>query len=354
MVGISSMNLIDVQAIVSNIMAVESMRSNRLVEHKSSQDLQIAAYQELNTSMAAVASAAEAIKSSARWVPASTTVTFSDSVADTGKVSAYSSAGAVSGNSPYPFTVDSIVDSGSATASITYTKNGVAVTQTSNSNTFSGLADFPGLTITVSGTTAGTVTLAPQVPSSSTSATMVTAAQNLVTALNNALNLIKVQTSANGALETDYTPQQVSQDLLSTAFDSNTLASLSDAGIVLTKVGSFTFDEATFSDAYDTRASTPFSYDIIGQVAAFAARVEAVATSVTSVTGSLSREVSSRQTRVSDLTQQIIDMNTALAQREDSLTIFYSELNAKIQALQSKQSYLQTSLDVFVKALTQN
>ena len=353
MVGISSMNLIDVQAIVSNVMAVESMRSNRLVEQKSAQDLQIAAYQELNTSMAAVASAAEAITSSARWVPASTTVTFSD-VADTGKVSAYSSAGAVSGNSPYPFTVTSIVESGSATASITYTKNGVAVTQTSNSNTFSGLADFPGLTITVSGTTAGTVTLAPQVPSSSTSATMVTAAQNLVTALNNALNLIKVQTSANGALETDYTPQQVSQDLLSTAFDSNTLASLSDAGIVLTKVGSFTFDEATFSDAYDTRASTPFSYDIIGQVAAFAARVEAVATSVTSVTGSLSREVSSRQTRVSDLTQQIIDMNTALAQREDSLTIFYSELNAKIQALQSKQSYLQTSLDVFVKALTQN
>ena len=143
MVGISSMNLIDVQAIVSNVMAVESMRSNRLVEQKSAQDLQIAAYQELNTSMAAVASAAEAITSSARWVPASTTVTFSD-VADTGKVSAYSSAGAVSGNSPYPFTVTSIVESGSATASITYTKNGVAVTQTSNSNTFSGLADFPG------------------------------------------------------------------------------------------------------------------------------------------------------------------------------------------------------------------
>lgn len=353
MVGISSMNLIDVQAIVSNVMAVESMRSNRLVEQKSAQDLQIAAYQELNTAIAAVASAAEAITSSARWVPASTTVTFSD-VADTGKVSAYSSAGAVSGNSPYPFTVTSIVDSGSATATLQYTKNGSTVTQTSTSNTFSNLADFPGLTITVSGTTTGTVTLAPQVPSSSTSATMVTAAQNLVTALNITLNLIKVQTSANGALETDYTPQQVSQDLLSTAFDSNTLASLSDAGIELTLVGSFTFDQATFSDAYDNRASTPFSYDIIGQVAAFASRVETLATATISVTGSLSREVSARQTQVSNLTQQILDMNAALAIREDSLTVFYAELNAKIQALQSKQSYLQTSLDVFVKALTQN
>ncbi len=122
----------------------------------------------------------------------------------------------------------------------------------------------------------------------------------------------------------------------------------------MTKVGSFTFDQATFSDAYDNKATTPFSYNIIGQVAAFAARVEAVATSTTSVTGSLSREVSFRQTRVSDLTQQITNMDTALAQREDSLTIFYSELNAKIQALQSKQSFLQTSLDVFVKALTKN
>jgi hypothetical protein len=324
------------------------------VEQKSAQDLQIAAYQELNTSMAAVYSAAEAITGSARWVPASTTVTFSD-VADTGKVSAYSSAGAVSGNSPYPFSVTSIVDSGSATASISYTKDGSTVTQTSDSNTFSGLADFPGLTITVSGTThPATVTLAPQVPSSSTSATMVTAAQNLVTALNATLNLIKVQTSANGALETEYTPQQVSQDLLSTVFDSNTLASLSDAGIELTLVGSFTFDEATFTDAYDNRASTPFSYDIIGQVAAFASRVETFAAATISVTGSLSSEVSSRQTQVSDLTQQIIDMNSALALREDSLTVFYAELNAKIEALQSKQSYLQTTLDVFVKALTAN
>ena len=349
MVGITSMNLIDVQAIVSNVMAVESMRSNRLVEQKSAQDAQIVAYQEINASMAAVATAAEAITSSSRWVPTSTSVTFSNSGADTGKVSAYSSAGAVSGNSPYPFSVTSIVDSGtgSTTASISYTKNGVAVTQTSSSNTFSGLADFPGLTITVSGITAGTVTLAPSATSTATSAVLEAAAQNLVTALNHTLNLIKVQTSPSGALETDYSPQQVSQSLLSTAFDSNTLASLSDAGITLTKVGSFTFDAVAFSEVYN-------NVDVIGQVAAFASRVETYATATISVTGSLSREVSARQTQVSNLTQQILDMNAALAIREDSLTVFYAELNAKIQALQSKQSYLQTSLDVFVKALTQN
>jgi hypothetical protein len=245
--------------------------------------------------------------------------------------------------------VDSVVDSGtgSTTASISYTKSGVSVTQTSTSNTFSGLADFPGLTITVSGITAGTVTLAPSATSATTSTVLETAAQNLVTALNNTLNLIKVQISASGALETDYTPRQVSQTLINTAFDSNTLASLADSGITLTKVGSFTFDAVAFSEVYNNA-------DVIGQVAAFASRVEAIATAATSVSGSLSREVSSRQTRAFDLSQQIIEMDAALALREDSLTVFYAELNAKIQALQSKQSYLQTSLDVFVKALTQN
>jgi flagellar hook-associated protein 2 len=183
---------------------------------------------------------------------------------------------------------------------------------------------------------------------------MTTAAQNLVTALNTTLNLIKVQTAANGVLETDYTPKELSQKLLATAVDSNTLASLADTGINLTRYGTFTFDSSTLSTAYDNRASTPASLDTIGQVAAFAARVDAIATAATSVTGSLSREVSFRQSRVSDLTQQILAMNTALTQRENSLTVFYSELNAKINSLQTQQSFLQTTLDVFVKALTKS
>ena len=349
MVGITSMNLIDVPSIVANIMTAESMRGTRLIEQKSTQDAQIVAYQALNVSMASVLSAAESITGSVSWVPTSTGVAFSD-VADTGLVSAYSTAGAVPGASPYAFSVTSIVGGGSATATISYTKGGATVTQTSSSNTFSGLTDFPGLTITVSGVTAGTVTLTPAATTATASSTMTTAASNLVTALNNMLNLIKVETAASGALDTDYTPREISQTLLSTAYDDYTLASLSDAGIEMTKVGSFTFDEAKLTAALAGGSAS----QVIGQVAAFAARVEAVATAATSVTGSISREVSTRQTRVSDLTQQITDMTEALALREDSLTVFYSELNAKIQALQTQKSFLQTTFDVFVKALTSN
>ena len=349
MVGITSMNLIDVPSIVANIMTAESMRGTRLVEQKSTQDAQMVAYQALNVSMAAALSAAESITGSVSWVPTSTGVAFSN-VADSGKVSAYSTAGAVPGASPYAFSVTSIVGGGSATATISYTKGGATVTQTSSSNTFSGLTDFPGLTITVSGVTAGTVTLTPAATTATASSVMTTAASNLVTALNNMLNLIKVETAASGALDTDYTPREISQTLLSTAYDDYTLASLSDAGIEMTKVGSFTFDEAKLTAALAGGSAS----QVIGQVAAFAARVEAVATAATSVTGSISREVSTRQTRVSDLTQQITDMTEALALREDSLTVFYSELNAKIQALQTQKSFLQTTFDVFVKALTSN
>ena len=347
MVGITSMNLIDVPSIVANIMTAESMRGTRLVEQKSTQDAQMVAYQALNVSMAAALSAAESITGSVSWVPTSTGVAFSNG-ADSGKVSAYSTAGAVPGASPYAFSVTSFVGGGSST--ISYTKGGAPVTQTSSSNTFSGLTDFPGLTITVSGVTAGTVTLTPAATTATASSTMTTAASNLVTALNNTLNLIKVQTAASGALDTDYTPREISQTLLSTAYDDYTLASLSDTGIEMTKVGSFTFDEAKLTAALAGGSAA----QIIGQVAAFAARVEAVATAATSVTGSISREVSTRQTRVSDLTQQITDMTAALAVREDSLTVFYSELNAKIQALQTQKNFLQTSFDVFVKALTSN
>ena len=347
MVGITSMNLIDVPSIVANIMTAESMRGTRLIEQKSTQDAQIVAYQALNVSMASVLSAAESITGSVSWVPTSTGVAFSNG-ADTGMVSAYSTAGAVPGASPYAFSVTSFVGGGSST--ISYIKGGAPVTQTSSSNTFSGLTDFPGLTISVSGVTAGTVTLTPAATTATASSVMTTAASNLVTALNNMLNLIKVETAASGALDTDYTPREISQTLLSTAYDDYTLASLSDAGIEMTKVGSFTFDEAKLTAALAGGSAS----QVIGQVAAFAARVEAVATAATSVTGSISREVSTRQTRVSDLTQQITDMTEALALREDSLTVFYSELNAKIQALQTQKSFLQTTFDVFVKALTSN
>lgn len=341
MVGISSMNLIDVPSIVANIMIADSLRSTRLSEQKSAQDAQISAFQALNTSLLSVLDAAEEITGSTSWVPASV------SSSDSSVATAYSTGGAVSGASPYPFTVTSIVGGGSGTATITYTKNSVLQTVTSNSNTFTGLSDFPGMTITVSAT-GGPVTLTPSATTVTDASVMKSAASSLVSALNTSLALITSQVSASGALNTIFTPRDVSQRLLGTAWDANTLASLADAGIELTRVGTFSINEAKLGAALAGGSAA----QAIGQVAAFAARVESVTTAATSVTGSISREITTRQTRVTNLSTAITDMAANLARREESLTIYYSELNAKIQALQTQQSYLKTQLDAFTDALS--
>lgn len=343
MVAVTSMNLIDVQAIVSNVMLGDRARSVRLSEQTSVNEAEIAAFQALNTSLLSVATAADAITESASWVP--TTIASSDASVAT----AYASSGAVAGASPYPFTVTTIVEEGSDTATITYTKNGLQ-TVTSSSNTFTGLADFPGMTITVSAVDPNPVTLTPSATTVTDASVMTSAVSSLVTALNNSLALITSQISATGALDTEYTPRDISQQLLNTAWDANTLSSLSDAGIELTRTGSFIFTEGTLT----TALSGDNAEQVIGQVAAFAARVVAVTDAATSVTGAITREISTRQGRVSELTNRITEMTTDMANREKALTIYYSELNAKIQALQNQQSYLQTQLDVFTKALTVN
>ncbi len=311
MVAVTSMNLIDVESIVANIMLGDSVRSSRLVEQKSEQNAEITAFQALNTSLLSVASAADAISGSTSWVPASV------SSSDSSVASAYATAGAVSGASPYAITVDRLSGGDPATAQISYTKDGVATTATSTSNTFQDLADFPGLVITATD-----------------AATMVSTAKALVTALNSSLALITTQTSETGDLDTNYLPRSISQQLLNTAWDSNTLASLSDAGIELTRLGTFTFTEATLTSALSGASAE----EVIGQVAAFAARVEEVTNAATSVTGSIAREINTRQSRVSDLTDRITEMSINMAKREELLTIYYAELNAKIQALQNQKT----------------
>jgi flagellar capping protein FliD len=345
-VAVTSMNLIDVQAIVANIMLGDSARSARLVGQKSEQNAEITAFQALNTSLLSVASAADAITGSSSWVPASV------SSSDASKATAYATAGATSGAS-FGFTVDRLSGGDPATAQISYTDgNGDVQSVTSTTNTFEDLADFPGLVITVAATTGEgeSVTLTPATTTQTTASTMTAAAQALVSALNASLALITAQTGENGALSTDYTPRDISQKLLNTAWDANTLSSLSDAGIELTRTGSFIFIEGTLT----TALSADNAEQVIGQVAAFAARVEAVTNAATSITGSLTREITNRQSRVSDLTDRITEMAADMAAREESLTVYYSQLNAKIQALQNQQSYLQTQLDVFTKALNAN
>jgi flagellar hook-associated protein 2 len=173
------------------------------------------------------------------------------------------------------------------------------------------------------------------------------AVSSLVDALNSSLALITNQISANGALNTDFSPREISQRLLNTTWDTDNTTSLSNAGIELTKFGTFTFNEAKLTSALAGASAGA----ILAEVTAFGERVQEVTDSATTVTGSIAREINTRQSRISELSTAITDLAASLARREESLTIYYSEINARIQALQNQQNYLKTQLNVFTEAL---
>jgi flagellar capping protein FliD len=160
-VGVSTFNVIDVESIVSALITSERSRSDRFVEQRSESSARISAFQALNTSLLSVGTAVDAVVDSGFWVPGS--VTSSDS----GVATASASAGAVSradADPANPFSLNVVRLAGSLaspddTAQISYLKDGVTLYAESTSNTFSDLADFPGLTITAVGV--GSVDLTP-------------------------------------------------------------------------------------------------------------------------------------------------------------------------------------------------
>ena len=347
MVGISTFNVIDVESIVSALITSERSRSDRFVEQRSESSAKITAFQELNTSVLSVGTAADAIIDSGFWVPASVTSSNSSVATASASAGAVSRAGASPAN-PFSLNVVRLAGTQAApndTAQISYVKDGVTVYAESASNTFSDLSEFPGLTITAVGV--GSVDLTPAATTANTASAMVTTASALVTAVNSTLNLISTQIAAEGVLDTDLTARSVTSSLLDTAYSSYSQASLSDAGIQLTRTGTYSFDEAKLTAAL----SSDSAEEVIAQVAAFAARLETVVTSTTSVTGSITREIDNQQSRVSSLTEKVTEAATALDRREAALTVYYSEVNARIAALQSQQSFLQQQLDVFVKSI---
>lgn len=350
MVGISTFNVIDVDSIVSALMTAERSRSDRLSAQRVDNTAEISAFQALNTSMLSLGTAADAVVDSAFWVPASVTSSNSSVATASASAGAVSRAGADPAN-PYSLTVVRLAGTESApndTAKISYTKDSSTVNVESASNVFSDLPDFPGLTITAVGT--GSVDLTPAATTSTTAEALATTASALVTAVNSTLSLIATQIGPGAVLDTDLTSRGLTTDLLNAAWSTYSPASLSDAGIQLTRTGTYSFDEAKLTAAL----SSDSSEEVIAQVGAFAARLESVVTSETSVTGSITREISNRQSRVNDLTERITTAATALDRREVALTIYYSEVNAKIAALQSQQTFLTQQLDTFVKGINKS
>ncbi len=215
-----------------------------------------------------------------------------------------------------------------------------------SSNTFSDL--LTGVDVTVSAVTAAdedpvTITIARD------DAALTTLASGLVGALGVVLSEISSRSAVTttiradgttgvtgGLFSGDSTVRSAHQALLSAASSPVDGFSPAEAGIVLGRDGSFTFDEETFAAAL---AADPGKVQSI--VAGLADRVAtAAATASDKYAGSLTLKITGQEGVVKDLGEQIERWDRRLELRRESLQRTYSALEVTLGQLQSQSNWL--------------
>lgn len=219
---------------------------------------------------------------------------------------------------------------------------------TSSTNGFTGLLSGVDLTVSKVSTDEVTVTVARS------ASAMSTLASNLVTNLNAVLGDISDRTRSTtstasdggsivsaGLLAGNTTIRLLQQSLLaagSTAVDGT---SISAAGIVLNKDGTFTFDAEAFATAY---AADPAGVQKVVQ--GIATTLESAATAASdSVEGTLTTQIASSKTEVDDLADRIADWDDRLAARRESLVKIYAAMEVSLSSMQSTSNYLTQQLE---------
>lgn len=214
---------------------------------------------------------------------------------------------------------------------------GAGVVATSTTNTFTDL--MPGVSLTfAAGTTTGTVA---DVTVARDQAAATTLAKELVADLNAVLGEMQTLTAygsggtGKGLLAGDATIRSLQGQLQSTIFgDATSLATL---GIELDRFGTFTFDEATFTEAYAADAegvSTTLS-------SGFATRVQDVAARASdSRDGLLTVAVTGRRSGIERLNDSIESWDVRLELRRTALTRQFTALETALSQMNSQSTWL--------------
>ena len=223
-------------------------------------------------------------------------------------------------------------------------------TLTSASNTFAGIMTGVDLTVTAV-TAADAAPLVLEVTRDPEAAKAL--AQGLVTNLTTVLSEIGSRTKATtstaadggtvvtgGLFAGDTAVRLLQQNLVAQASMPVGGVSPSDVGLVLTREGSFTFDETVFAAAM---AKDPEQVATVLQgVAARLADVAKGASDATS--GTIALAVKAQQDAVRDLGDRITDWDDRLAMRRLTLERTYAALETTLSGLQSQSSYLASYL----------
>lgn len=218
---------------------------------------------------------------------------------------------------------------------------------TSATNTFANL--LPGVSVTVSATSADPVTVSVARDDASISST----AKDLVDAVNGVLAYISTKTAvtnstdANGAAKVsggiftgESTVRDVEQRILSAASAPVGGKSPSEFGISITRDGTMEFDAEKFATAL---AADPAATQAAVQEIASRIQVAAAAAS-DKYDGQITSQIKGQQGLVTDMNNQIEDWNVRLVTRRSTLERTYSALEVQLSKMNSQSSWLTSQL----------
>ena len=214
---------------------------------------------------------------------------------------------------------------------------GAGIVATSTTNTFTDV--MPGVTLTLAAGTATGTTADITIARDQAAAT--TLAKELVDGLNAVLTEMTTLTAygsggtGKGMLAGDSTVRSIQNQLQSTIFgDTTSLASL---GIELDRFGKFTFNEATFKEAYAADAEGVATRIADG----FATRIHGVAEGAShSRNGRLTESITARQTGIQRLNDSIESWDVRLELRRAALTRQFTALETALGQMNSQSNWL--------------
>jgi flagellar hook-associated protein 2 len=219
---------------------------------------------------------------------------------------------------------------------------------TQGSNTFTGLAT--GLDVTVTAVEKDPVTVTTTRDSSNASKLASTLVANLNVVLSELADRTASSTTTDSDGRTVVTPGVLSGDSTIRALRDALVAqgssspgglSPANAGIVLNKDGTFTFDADAF--ATSLAANPDQVQQLVTSLASGVATVAQQASDAT--TGTITAAITSQDALVDDLGDRIADWDTRLADRRASLQTVYANLEVSLSNLQSQSSWLASQID---------
>lgn len=222
---------------------------------------------------------------------------------------------------------------------------GLGITATSTTNTFKDLV--PGLDVTLGATTTvgttGTVAIAPNTSSLSTTVgDLVTQVNSLLSSLDK-LTANKMKAGTAGVLYGEPVARELRDELLTTVFGGSS-GSMAAYGIQTDKYGKLVFDADAFQKAYSADPAAVAAKFTTGATTAddgWAARVASVATTASKFgSGTISSAIEGHTSKVSALSKSIADWDTRLDLRRAALERQYASLETALSNINSQGTWL--------------